>query len=425
MTLPRMTPIQMRRRGPALAHAPLATRRALRELALSERVRPGQRVAITGGSRGIAKIATITKTVVASLRELKAEPFIIPAMGSHGRGAAEGQREVLQMYGISEETMGAPILASMEVIELGLTPEGIPVYLDKLASEADWILLVNRVKPHTSFAGRIGSGLLKMTAFGLGKHRGALACHEAVMQYGYERVIHAVSAVVLSRARILGGLAILENSEGDLAKVVALPVETIVTGEERLFQQARRWAPRLPFDELDLLIVDEMGKDIAGTGMDTNVIGRRFSLIEKPPPRPRIVRIFVRGLTPETHGNATGVGLADFTMERLLQEMDREATYTNSLTARTPEHSRLPMAFASDREVLEAALKTLRVTDPLSTRIVRIKNTLQLKTMLVSEILLPEARRCRDLVFLSEPQEITFDPDGNLPPWQIANNRPS
>lgn len=415
-----MATVEARRRGPALRHAARATDRALRALALEEHIRPGQRVAVTGGSRGIAEVAAITRTIVAALRELEAEPFIIPAMGSHGGATVEGQRQVLQAYGISEETMGVPILSSMEVIELGLTREGIPVYLDKQASEADGILLVNRVKPHTAFSGRIGSGLLKMMAFGLSKHRGALTCHEAVMQYDYERVIRSVSAAVLDRARIFGGVAILENSEGDLARVVSLPAASLAAGEERLFQQARRWVPRLPFDELDLLIVDEMGKDIAGTGMDTNVIGRRFSLIEKPPRKPRIARIFVRGLTRETHGNANGIGLAEFTTERLLREMDRKATYTNSLTARTPEHSRLPVAYATDREVLEVALKTVRTADPMSARIVRIKNTLELKTIHVSETLFPEVRGRRDLVVVSEPQEVAFDSNGNLAPWPGA-----
>ncbi len=420
MRFPRMATIEARRRGPALAHAARATDRAMTDLDLEQRIRPGQRVAITGGSRGIAEVATITRTVVTALQALQAEPFIIPAMGSHGGATSEGQRQVLDTYGISEETMGAPILSSMEVTALGLTPEGIPLYLDKQASEADWILLVNRVKPHTAFSGTVGSGLLKMMAFGLGKHQGAFTCHEAVMQHGYERVIRSVSAAVVDSARILGGVAILENSEGGLAKVVTLPVASMVAGEERLFQQARRWAPRLPFDELDLLIVDEMGKDIAGTGMDTNVIGRRFSLIEKPPRKPRIARIFVRGLTKETQGNANGIGLAEFTTERLLREMDRWVTYTNSLTARTPEHSRLPVAFASDREVLETALKTVRTIAPWSARIVRIKNTRELKTMQVSETLVPEVRGRRDLVLASEPQEITFDPNGNLPPWLVA-----
>lgn len=420
MTFPGMARVEARRRGPTLRRAAGAADRALRDLGLSERIGPGQRVAITGGSRGIAEVAAIIRRVVATLRQLKAEPFIIPAMGSHGGATAEGQRLLLQTYGISEEAMGAPILSSMEVTELGRTPEGIPVHLDTQAAEADAILLVNRVKPHTAFAGRIGSGLLKMLAFGLGNHQGALACHEAVMEIGYEQVIRAVSAVILDRVRVLGGLAILENSEGGLAKVVGLPAESIVAGEERLFQQARRWAPRLPFDELDLLIVDEMGKNIAGTGMDTNVIGRRFSLVEKPLPRPRIARIFVRGLTKETHGNANGIGLAEFTTERLLRMVDQRVTYTNSVTARTPEHSRLPMAFASDREVLETALKTVREADPMSARIVRIKNTLELKTMLVSESLVPEVQRHRDLVLPSGPQAMTFDADGNLPPWLVT-----
>jgi hypothetical protein len=416
-----MALIQVKRRGPTLANAAAATERALKDLALPERVRPGQRVAITAGSRGIAEIAAITKTIVAALRQLKTEPVIIPAMGSHGGGTAEGQRQLLRMYGISEETMGAAILASMDVSPLGLTPEGISVLLDTEATKADEILLVNRVKPHTGFAGRIGSGLLKMTAFGLGNHQGAATYHEAVMQHGYERVIRAVSAVVLARARILGGLAILENSDGGLAQVVGLRAEGLVAGEARLYLRARRWAPRLPFDDIDLLIVDEMGKDIAGTGMDTNVIGRRFSLIEKPPVSPRIARIFVRGLTKATQGNANGIGLADVTTERLLREMDRQVTYVNSLVARTPEHSRLPMAFPTDREAFETLLKTIRVSDPLSARIVRIKNTLELKTIQISESLLPEVVERRDLSLLSDPHEVTFGPDGNLLPSLTGN----
>jgi len=420
MAFPRMALLQIKRRGPTLANAAAAAERAFKDLALSERIRPGRRVAITAGSRGIGEIATITKTIVSALRRLNVEPVIVPAMGSHGGATAEGQRQLLRMYGISEETMGVSILSSMDVTPLGLTPEGIPVVLDTEASKTDGILLVNRIKPHTGFAGRIGSGLLKMTAFGLGNHQGAATYHEAVMQHGYERVIRAVSAVVLARARILGGLAVLENSDGGLAQVVALPAQGLAAGEARLFLRARRWAPRLPFDDIDLLIVDEMGKDIAGTGMDTNVIGRRFSLIEKPPAKPRIARIFVRGLTKGTQGNANGIGLADVTTERLLREMDRGVTYVNSLAARTPEHSRLPMAFSTDREALQTVLKTIRTSDPSSARIVRIKNTLELKSILISESLLPEVRQRRDLSLLSDPHEVTFDPDGNLPPWSAA-----
>jgi hypothetical protein len=371
---------------------------------------------VTGGSRGIGDIATITRTVVSFLQELGVAPFIIPAMGSHGDATAEGQREILKIYGISEETMGVPIRASMEVIELGWTPEGVPVYLDKLASEADGIFLINRVKVHTAFSGKIGSGLLKMMAFGLGKHRGAAASHEATMRYGFEQVIRSVSRMVLAKTRILGSIAVVENSEGGVAKVAASSPETVVQDEEHLFRQAKRWTPRLSFDELDLLIVDEMGKNIAGTGMDTNVIGRRFSLIEKPPPLPRIARIFVRDLTAETRGNANGIGLADFTTERLLRTMDRRTTYTNALTARTPEHSRLPVAFETDREALQIALDTLRTGDPQRARIVRIKNTLELKRMLASEALLSEVRQRKDLLLLSEPQEMTFDSQGNLEP---------
>lgn len=417
VTLPRMVTVRARRRGPELRQPGRATARALRNLPLSPHLRPGQRVAVTAGSRGIARVAEITRGLVDFLRDREAEPFIIPAMGSHGGATAEGQRAILAEYGITEATMRVPIRSTMEVIEIGRTPEGIPVYLDRHAAEADHIVVVNRIKPHTAFTDRFGSGLMKMMALGLGKHPGAIACHEATMAYGFARVITAVSQVVLAKTPILFGLAILENSQGGLAAVAAIPAEILMAEELKLYRKAARWAPRLPFEELDLLIVEEMGKNVAGTGMDTNVIGRRCSLIEPPPKYPRIDRIFVRGLSPETRGNANGIGLADFTTDRVCAMVDRHATYMNAVTARTPDHARLPVSYPTDREVLDVGLRTIRTRNPMQARILRIQNTLELSRFQVSEALLPEVRARRDLVTEGEPVSLEFDAEGFLRPF--------
>ncbi len=356
--------------------------------------------------------------VLAAIRSAGGEPFIIPAMGSHGGATPEGQREVLASYGITEAAMGVPIRDSLEVREVGATSDGVPVFCSTEAFAADGIVLVNRIKPHTDFFGTLGSGLLKMCVIGLGKRTGATAMHLAATQHGYERVIRAMAAVLLENAPVLGGIAILENQFHDTARLLAIPRHEMATAEDALLVEARALMPLLPFDEIDLLIVDRIGKNISGAGMDPNVINRSVHGYDSLPMRgdrtaPFIRRIFVRGLTAETHGNAIGIGMADATTTRLVREMDLRATTINSLTALTPQSAKIPIAFETDREAIERMLASLPLTDPRAARIVRIADTLSLAEMEVSE---PLWNGASTLTALSEPREAAFDAEGNLTP---------
>ena len=409
---PRMATIRRHFDTPQLDDVPGATCVELARLDLGARIKPGASVAVTAGSRGIANIAAIIRTAVEELRRLGAAPFLVPGMGSHGRGTAEGQAAVLAHSGVTEQSVGAPVRSSMEVTELGRTEDDIPVYLDKLAYEADAVLVVNRVKPHTRFVGEIESGLTKMMMIGLGKHKGAAAYHKAFDRVGFPRMVQTAGAMVLSKARIIGGLAILENCRDETARVVGVRPEDFLDVEKELLREAWRLMPSLPFREADLLIIDEIGKDISGSGMDTNIVGMR-------PPTARggakvtVHRIFVRDLSEASHGNALGIGLADFTTQRLVDKMDRRAMYANCLTARRTDAVRIPFDFDNDRDVMQAALEL--VGGPAA-RTARIRNTLQIETLQVSESLLPDALERPDVERLSEPSEMTFDDAGNLPP---------
>ena len=382
-------------------------------------IKRGGRIAVGVGSRGITHLAEIVAAVLAEIRSAGAQPFIIPAMGSHGGATPEGQREVLASYGITEAAMGVPILASLEVRQVGATGEGVPVFCSTDALAADGIVLVNRIKPHTDFFGTLGSGLVKMSVIGLGKRTGATAMHQAAMHLGYERVIRSMASVLLQNAPVLGGLAILENQFHDTARLLVLPREEIETAEDALLAESRALMPLLPFEEIDLLIVDRIGKNISGAGMDPNVTGRSIHgyssmLAREERPAPFTRRIFVRGLTPETHGNAIGIGLADFTTTRLVRAMDQRATFINALTAMTPQSAKVPIHFATDREALDRALDSLALPDRRPARIVRIADTLSLAEIEVSESLAPEVRRHALLTVLDEPHDILFDADGNL-----------
>jgi hypothetical protein len=381
---------------------------------LRSSLRPGMRIAIGVGSRGITHLAEIVAAVIAEVRAAGAEPFLIPAMGSHGGATPEGQREVLASYGVTEAAMGVPICASLDVREIGRSADGVPVFCSTEALAADGIVLINRIKPHTDFAGTLGSGLLKMCVIGLGKRAGATAMHLAATRLGYERVIRAMAGVTLRDAPVLGGLAILENQFHDTARLVAIPRDAMETAEDALLVEARALMPLLPFDEIDLLIVDRIGKDISGAGMDPNVINRSIHGYDSLPmrgerPAPFIRRIFVRGLTPGTHGNAIGIGMADATTTRLVREMDLRITSINCLTALTPQGAKIPIAFDTDREAVERMLASLPLSDPLAAKIVRIADTLSLAEMEVSEPLWAEVRTRPDLESLSEPHALTFD----------------
>jgi hypothetical protein len=411
-----MVRIRQRFNTPRVPDVAAEVHQQLQRLALHSQVRPGASVAITVGSRGIARIATIIRAVVDHFRGLGAVPFLVPAMGSHGGGTAEGQRQVLASYGITEQTMGAEIRSSMETVIVAITPQGIPVHFDKYALQAEHVVVVGRVKPHTGFVGEIESGLHKMMLIGLGKHEGAKIYHRAIKNYSFLEIIRAVADVVLSRCRIVAGLAIVENADDDTGLIEAVPPPLFFERERELLRLARQWLPRLPVPDIHLLIVDRIGKDISGTGMDTNVIGRKFNehaATERDEVRCR--RILVRSLTEKTHGNATGIGIAEFTTRRAAEQMDRGVTQTNCITGGHPEVGMLPLVFESDREAIEAALQTAGLIEPPEARVVQIADTLHLTEMLVSEACLPLLADRPHVEVLGAPQDMPFDESGNLP----------
>ncbi len=380
---------------------------------------PGARIAVGVGSRGITHLAEIVSAVIDQLRRAGADPFIIPAMGSHGGATPEGQLEVLASYGITEASMRTPIHASLEVWQIGTTDNGVPVFCSTEALAADGILLINRIKPHTDFFGTLGSGLIKMCVIGLGKRAGATAMHLAATMHGYERVIRGMASVIIRQAPLIGGIAILENQFHDTARIAAVTRDELESAEDQMLTEAKSLMPLLPFDEIDLLIVDAIGKNISGAGLDPNVINRSIHGYNSLPMRdgraaPFIRRIFVRGLTPETHGNAIGIGMADVTTTRLVRETDSSKTNINSLTALTPQSAKMPIAFDTDREAIEKMLASLPLADTRLARIVRIADTLSVAEMEISESLWNETDWSTKLVALGELHDMGFDSDGNL-----------
>ncbi|MEM2893918.1 MAG: lactate racemase domain-containing protein [Candidatus Bathyarchaeia archaeon] len=417
MMLPRMVEVQQRIEAPRIDDYVSAIKEELREKGVGEKVRPGSKIAITAGSRGIAHYPEILSTVVEEVRRAGGEPFLIPAMGSHGGATPEGQLRVLRSLGITPETVKAPIKASMEVDMIGRLDDGTPVYVDRMALRADGIIVVGRVKPHTDFKGRIESGLMKMMAIGLGKQKGAETIHGRGPE-GYHRLIPEAARMIMERAPVILGLAIVENARHEIAIVKALEPQEIEAEEERLLVKAKELLARLPFREIDVLIVDEIGKNISGTGMDTNVIGRFWLPGEAEPRAPRIRRIVVLDLSEETHGNAIGIGLADFTTQRAFSKIDFHETFVNSLTAGSPETARIPIHLPSDREAIAMALRTCWLADTREAKVVRIRNTLELERFWISESLMENVRMDKELSerieALSEPREMQFDVLGTL-----------
>ena len=359
-----------------------------------EKIRPGMRVALGVGSRGIKCIYQVTKATVEFLRERGADVFIVPAMGSHGGATAEGQLQVLAQYGITPEALGVPFDASMDIVELGISPSGVPVYFSRAALAADGIVPIGRVKAHTSFRGRVESGLYKMLAIGFGKHAGAASIHS----FGFERfgeLIPEVGEFILARVPVLCGIAIVENAYDDPAVIEALAPEEIGRREPELLELAKAWMGRILFDEFDVLIVDEIGKNISGDGMDPNVTGR-FSLPAMSG-GPRVQKIVVLDLTEETHGNANGIGAADVTTQALFDKIDFVQTYTNAITSTVLSVAKIPIVMPTARTAVALALKTLVGVKPEKARVVRIKNTLQLDEIWISDPLLKEAEGRSDI----------------------------
>lgn len=375
------------------------------------RIRPGWNVAITVGSRGISDQQLIVRSLVEQLMAHGAHPFIVPAMGSHGGATAEGQEALLSSMGFGEHEMNAPIRSTMDVIEVGVTQDGLPALIDKYAHDADAIVALNRIKPHVSFRGRYESGLMKMIAIGLGKQKGAEACHDAGFASMSDNIA-AIAHILLAKCRIAFGIGILENAYHETCGIEVIDSREIPNREPALLEQAKQLLPKFYFSALDVLIVDEIGKDISGTGMDNNVIGRYTTSCVTG--GPAISRIAVLGLTKKTGGNANGLGIVDFTTRRVFDSLSFDQTYPNSLTSTATASVKIPMVLASDRLAIQAAIKTCNIPDKTRVRLVRIKNTLQIDQILVSPALLGEVQRSDHMKILEGPSQLQFDGRGNL-----------
>ena len=370
----------------------------------------GSRVALCGGSRGIDKLDQVLKAAVSELRRLGAEPFIVPAMGSHGGATAEGQIQVLAHYGVTEEAMGCPVRSSMNTVLLGTVEDGVPVWFDQTAhTQADIVIPVNRVKPHTDFHGPVESGLMKMIAIGLGKQKGADTFHSRGFPE-FHHLIPAVAQFTLGVKNIPFGLALVENGHSELANVEAVTADRMLEREQELVEIARERMPRLLGEQIDVLLVDCLGKDISGIGIDTNVINRYYD--GPHPHKPLIQRVVVRDLTPDTEGNACGLGLADVVLQQAVDKLDPIKTYMNSITAKAPEGARIPLTVENDRQGLHIALACCLNLDREHVRLARIRDTKHLETFWASEALLPELLETGKVEVLGAPEEITFDERG-------------
>jgi len=414
--LPPIFRLRQRFQSPQVDDVEAEVHRQLAALPLDRRIRPGQSVAITAGSRGVAHIAQILRAVVDHLKSLAAHPFIVPAMGSHGGGTAEGQRRLIESYGITEEYVGCPIRANMETVVVCRTMEGFPVHFDREAFLADHVLVCNRIKPHTRFVGDIESGLMKMMLIGLGKCDGAEVYHRAIQDYTFGQIVRSVAGEVIRRCRIVAGLGIVENAFDQTATIAAVLPEDLEAREKELLLLARRWMPRLPFDHADLLLIDRIGKDISGTGMDTNVVGRKYNdHAAVDGETPKLKYIAIRGLTRATHGNAVGMGLAEFCRSRVVAEADLPATRLNAIVAGHPTAAMPPLDYPTDRQVIETALSTVGLVLPENSRVMWIENTLSLGEVECSAAYLDEARQRDDLEVLTEPRALPLNDEGNLP----------
>jgi hypothetical protein len=393
-----------------------AVRGELAKLPLSSQIRSGDTVAITIGSRGIANIALIIKTLVEELKSKGAKPFVVPSMGSHGGATAEGQRAIIEGYGITERHLGVPIKATMEVVQVGDIEGEIPVLFDKYAYEADHVAVVGRIKPHTDFSGDIESGLHKMMLIGLGNHQGATIYHKAFTHYSFGHIVRTAGQAVIEKCNILLGLGIVENHYDETSLIQAVSPKEMLEKEKDMLVRAKQWIPHLPFKNADLLIVDEMGKEISGSGMDTNVIGRKGSLPASSEDfLPNITRIYVRNLTEKSRGNATGIGMVDFAHSQLVNKIDHDATYVNCLTVNSPEAAAIPIHFDTDRRVIDAALNTIGYVKPEDARVIHIRNTLELEEIMVSIAYQEQVMSRDDLEVIDPIQPMIFDANNNLP----------
>jgi Lactate racemase N-terminal domain len=409
--LPRMVKVRQTFDRPRVVDVEGDLVRKLRESGALAKVKPGHKIAVTAGSRGIVSLPLMLKILVSEIERAGGRPFLFPAMGSHGGATAEGQRDMLVGMGITEEVVGAPIRATMETVVVGTSDNGFPVHLDKYAFEADGIVVINRIKPHVAFRGPCESGLMKMIVLGMGKQKGADICHELGFGKMAENIL-AIGRAALAKANILCGVGILENAYHETARLEVLAGEEIPHREPVLLKEAWRLYPRIYFDRLDVLIIDEIGKDISGTGFDTNVVGRYHTPYASG--GPTITRVAVLDITDRSHGNANGLGILDFTTRRAFDKFSFEDTYPNSLTSTVPMTVKIPMVLKNDRQAIQAAIKTCNIPDKSNVRLVRIKNTVALDEIAVSENLLAEVKSNRHLEALGEPQAFAFNDRGSL-----------
>ncbi|HZR41664.1 MAG TPA: lactate racemase domain-containing protein [Ktedonobacteraceae bacterium] len=422
--LPDLVLLRQRFPRPRVSDVSAAVISALDGADVEAKIQPGARIAITVGSRGIAEIASIVRALVARLRDYGAVPFIIPAMGSHGGATPEGQQEVLTSLGVTEEFVAAPIISSLDVDVLGTLPNGMPVHIDRAAHAADGIIVLNRIKPHTDFSAPIESGLSKMVAIGLGKHAGALTMHAWGIE-GLSVYVPEAAKFAVAHSAILFGLAVVENAYDEVAEIVLVQPGGIGNEPERvLLERAKAMMPRLPWDTLDVLVVDELGKNISGAGMDPNIIGR-IRCGEQKETAAQITNIVVLDVTEASHGNAIGLGLADFTTARLLDKLDTQAVYINCLTAGiiAMDSGKIPITVETDREAVAAAIRSSGRPDPAKVTLARIQNTLKLEYILASSASLEHIRSGSDVEMLSSPIPFDVRADGSFAPFEYIRSK--
>lgn len=387
-----------------------AVLKELRGPEISGRVRKGMRIAIGVGSRGMAEIPCIVRAVVAELKRCEADPFIVPAMGSHGGATDEGQKQALANLGVTEDSVGCPVVSSMDVVSLGVMDNGLPILMDKNAFEADGIVVINRIKAHNGFSGPNESGLVKMITIGLGKQKGAESCHKLGFGHMAEFIVE-MARIKLQKAPILFGIGTVENAYDHIRKIAAIPAERIIEAERPLLVEAKANMPGILLKPIDVLIVDQMGKEFSGGGMDPYTTGRAVTPYISVGPEP--TRMAVLDVTEKSHGNVCGMGVADFSTRRLFNKIDFEATYINNLTS-TAISAKVPIILDTDRLAIQAAVKTCNVFEPSQVRMVRIANSLHVETIYIAESMLEEAARHPDITVLGKPEEFVFDEQGNL-----------
>jgi hypothetical protein len=419
--IPYLAPVRQSLRQPVIADVAAEVRRQWQSSSLPSRIRPGDRVAVAVGSRGIANVAPIVAATVETLSDLGAQPFVVAAMGSHGGGTSEGQRQILADYGITERALRVPVKTDMTTVPIGTNSWGEPVLWDRNAWEADAVVTVSRVKPHTDFRGRYESGIVKMLVIGLGKRDGAGQHHKYGVR-GLRDLLPESARVILEKTRFVAGLAVLENAREETALLQVVDREDLLEEEPQLLEQAKSLMGRLPFDQLDLLVIGEIGKNYSGAGIDPNVVGRLLMEGEPEFESPRITRICALDLSPESHGNGTGIGLADLTTDRLLAKIDPLPFRMNTLTSCFLWRSKLPIPFPNDRECIEAGLRTCWQPNPQQIRLAVIPNTLELTELWVSAPLLEEVGKKARLQVCGTLQAMAFAADSNLEQEKLFPN---